>query len=220
MTILSLTVQDMVDIIRREIVDEDSATYRWTDAQIIPQLNLASLEIVRDFECLETNTTKDTVALQYDYSLADDYLKLYGNPFYYDGGTYYEIFTYWPDFMEFLRARLLIGSSGGRPTEYSLWNDKLWIYPSPPAVTSGLQYWYYKKPAVFAATALSSQSSDLKSEYHRLLIYRALMDICRQDKQLTTLLPKITDVFNYERKRIEVFKLNKIKQTTTYPGTW
>ena len=135
-----VTVQTIIDRVRYDI-NEPTASF-WTDTELQQWINEAVWEINSKTRCLEKAVSNQALAEDdYDYAISGDWLSI--ETIIHDSGTTTgdsdtdeasrRLYTLKRiDIREFGHTR-----ETGRPKQYAVWNDMLYVWPIPDSTQSG-----------------------------------------------------------------------------------
>ena len=158
-----VTVATIITRARYDI-NESTASF-WSDAELTTWINQAIWEITAKTRCLEKAVSTQTLAEDdYDYSISGDWLSI--ETIIHDSGTT----TGDSDTSEAGRRlhtlkRIDIRDFGhtretGRPKQYAVWNDTLYIWPIPDSDQSGTTLILF---SVNLPTGVTSTSSAIET---------------------------------------------------------
>ena len=162
-----MTLNEMILDVKNRLDEDPDDTE--LDAVITVWLNEASLHVAVELEDLEDTDTQNILASQSDYDLPSDFLRL-------EQAIYNGVFLK-PISREELKryagtANPVTSQTG--TSEYCyLRANSIWLFPAPAsALTSGLELWYYKKPAALSAEVECEHDSSL---HHLLPLYATFL---------------------------------------------
>lgn len=145
--------------VKRQFGDEAGAQI--TDADIIRWANDAQREVAFSNNLLQTTATTAVVSGQDQYTLPPDMLTL--RSVRYRGRQL--------TFMAQPEAAKLVGSDSvttGEPTHYSVFANKIDLYPTPTtADADDLQLYYTRQPAILTTT---TDTPELPLQYHNRIV--------------------------------------------------
>lgn len=160
----------------------------WTDAEIVSVLNDEQREIFRELQ-LKNIYEFETIANQWSYSLPTDcdieFLE-------YVGLTKDSTITSDSDFQEYTYADLNESMTGYR--YFDAMNGLIGLYPMPDTTGWNIRLIYRKRPALMDSTD-TSETPELKEDWHRILVYGAIIEIAGAGSN-----PDVTTVNNYAMK--------------------
>lgn len=230
MAYLKQSVQNMVDFIRREIVDEDTANPRRSNQVIIDTLNESALGIAAEYLCVEGTITLTSPTLSgvdhteadFKMALPDEFLKLQDFPWYYDGSNWFEIDKEIGRKSDIVDEILGSGQTGEVPDSFYIsdnW-DYLWIYPAAPS-GSNIRVYANLKPTLLTTTNMSTQYSELPVVFRELLTLMAAYTLAVQDRKYTDQAPNIALRLAYQKGIVDGFwgtKVDRPKTIMPYTG--
>lgn len=154
-----MNLSDIKNRVKRQFGDESSAQI--TDADIIRWANDAMIDIALKNNCLETKATANLVASQQEYDLPADILRLQSVRY---NGNRLKV-------MSMQELDELVGDSStgaGDPVAYTLYANKIMLYPTPDSsVADGLSIYYNKTPTQLANDA---DIPELPTGYHPRIV--------------------------------------------------
>jgi len=219
MAYLKQSVQDMIDFIRREIVDEDTSNPRRSDQVILNTLNEGALGIAMEYLCIEgtialtTPTLSGTDHTEADFkmSLPNEFLKMQDFPWYYDGSNWFEIDGEIQKKSDIADLILTTGQTGQIPDAFYISDsrDYLWIYPAAPSAKT-IRVYANLKPVLLTNTAMSTQYSDLPVPFHSILTLIAAYTLAVQDKKYTDQAPNLALRLTYQKGIVDSFWSTKV----------
>lgn len=218
-TYFKQSVQDMIDFIRREIVDEDTTSPRRSDQVIVDTLNDSGIDIAVEYLCLEgtialtspTLSGNDNDENDFKITLPNEFLKLQDFPWYYDGSNWYEIDIEGQRKSDIVDKILDTGQTGLIPVYFYIsdgW-DYLWIYPAAPSGKT-IRVYANLKPTLLTTSSMSSTYSDLPAVFHKLQTLMASYTLAVQDKKYTDQAPNIALRLAYQKGIIDSFWATKV----------
>jgi len=153
-----VTLNEMIADVRFRLDEIGAGDEFWTDGEITNWLNEASERVAMELEDIEHTYTQDSVALQPDYPLPTDYLRL-------QQAIYNGMFLKQISQME-LRQYGAVGNpttaQTGTPEYYYMRANNIWLFPAPDtSVTDGLVLWYYGKPLMVEPTEECEHNTSL-----------------------------------------------------------
>lgn len=201
-----MTLAEILDKIKRYY--PKAAT--WTDDEIVGVINDEQKEIFRELQ-LRDMYEFETVENQLTYSLPSN-CEVEGIE--YVGVTKDEIVTSDSSFQEYTYADLNEELSGCR--YFDALNGLIGLYPAPEASGWNVRLIYRKRPALLS-TSNPSASPDLKPDWHRILVYGAIVEIAGSGSN-----PDITTANNFAIKYNELMreiKQSRYEAAPKYPRT-
>jgi hypothetical protein len=173
---MATTALQVITDVRRELVETVAAF--WSDAELLRALNRGVMDFANKTRCLEDIAFMNSVVGRNDYPLPDNFLSaklvLHNVPDS-DGNAHWKRIM--PSNLEkFAQQRVNFLSTAtntlGRPQEYMIWNNVLYLNPAPSAANSSNSdvYLYYKsKPTTITDTndqiALPDELVEAVNEY-------------------------------------------------------
>lgn len=191
-----MNLLEVRDVVRFEIDDpvksaEASDLLRWSRARLCEEIFRAADFVAQEFKHIQGTKTWDTVVGTNYYAFeASDYFLGYPGAiaaiWYSDGSNWNELpVERYVDIKQF--QRLSKNSSNGTPIDFwTLWNQRLYVYPAPNyAGTSNLEAYIYKKQTELATDG-TADTTELGGDtiLHPLVALKAAMEIARRDKAI------------------------------------
>ena len=156
------TVSSLITKIQAKI-NETSVLF-FTSANLIAWIDEAQKYIVREAEILlQGSSTTTAVSSTQNYALPSDFL--YFVRLTYDGYKLFQI-----NFNEIDEAEFDETLDVGLPTNYYIFNDQFYLYPTPNN-TKTIKLWYYKSPTTLT---LSTNSLEINSMWDDIVVAYAL----------------------------------------------
>ena len=169
---MASTVSSLITKIQTRL-NETNTTFH-TSANLIAAVDEAQKYIVREAEILlQGSSTTTTVANTQNYTLPSDFL--YFARLTYDGFKLFQV-----NFNEIDEAEFDETLDVGLPTNYYIFNDQFYLYPTPNQAKT-LKLWYYKAPTALTAT---SDSLEINSIIDDIVATYAAYLACIKDDSL------------------------------------
>jgi hypothetical protein len=166
----------------------------WTDAEIVNILNDEQREIFRQLQ-LKDIYEFETVADQWAYTLPSnceiEFLE-------YVGLTKDATITSDSSFQEYIYASLNENMSGYK--YFDAFNGLIGLYPMPDTTGWNIRLIFRKRPALMDSTD-TSETPELKEDYHRIFVYGAIAEIAGSGSN-----PDTTTANNYINKYNSLMK--------------
>ena len=167
-----MKASEIITDVRRELLESQAAF--WSDAELLRHLNRAELDFVNRTRILEDIATLSTTAGTMDYQLPPNWssvkLVLYNRK---ESTTdddawvrlrptsLEKIAQEHPNFL----ATEAVSNQEGTPSQYFIWEDRIYIYPAPRnSKDSDLKLFYKAKPIALTSTSQSINIDDSLSE--------------------------------------------------------
>jgi hypothetical protein len=160
----------------RAMLDETTAGF-WTDAQLNYWLNEGNLDLAARLEDLEASDTQSTAASDYQYDLPTDCIKV--KRVQYD--SFPLAFIGYNDLNKYEAVGDPSTSETGTPQYFYLWNNDIFLYPTPTAIKN-LTIQYYKRPATMDE---DTDTPEHASQFHNLIVYYAVYKALVKDTLFT-----------------------------------
>lgn len=200
-----MKVSDIITRVQRTFGDE--AGVQLTTDDIIRFINDGVREILyKNESLLQKTTTANSVANQKNYSLPTDILILRGITWKDTGQSSYHALKglRLNEFNEYIDGWDGTDYGSSVPLVYMIFEDLITVFPTPSVSTAAAMKLYYQRSPV--DVALSSDTPDIPSIYHEILVKYCLQQAYEMDEDVEAVALKQKDIMesvNFLRGRSE-----------------